>query len=439
MVEAENIVNNTYNKRQDVMAEKVIRGNILSADGNIIATTITDSEGNEKRYYPYNNLFAHVAGYLNNGGYGIESNNWYYMLGSHQNIWVQLINDLQGKKKQGDNIITTLDSGLSQAAYDALGDNDGSVVILEPSTGAILTMISKPDFNPNTLEEEWNSIVSDENSSVLLNRATQGMYPPGSTFKIVTLLEYIRENPDTFGNYAYECNGSYEISDTTSISCSHQTAHGMQDTVMSFANSCNASFINMGLSLDLKKYSETAEQLLFNKELPIPMEYNKSRFDLEEDAGKWDIAQTAFGQGRTLISPMHLAMIGSAIANDGVLMNPYIITSVESCENEVVKSFATSEYGALMTQDEAAILKSDMEAVTNVSFGWLYGESSYKVAGKSGTAQFGTKGYEHSLYISYSPVENPEIVVAVVVEGDEDRSISGAEVAKKIYDYYYSR
>ena len=92
-----------------------------------------------------------------------------------------------------------------------------------------------------------------------------------------------------------------------------------------------------------------------------------------------------------------------------------------------------------MTQDEAAILKSDMEAVTNVSFGWLYGESSYKVAGKSGTAQFGTKGYEHSLYVSYSPVENPEIVVAVVVEGDEDRSISGAEVAKKIYDYYYSR
>ena len=105
-------------------------------------------------------------------------------------------------------------------------------------------MVSKPDFNPNTIAADWSSVTADGSDSVLINRATQGLYPPGSTFKIVTLLEYLRENPDNYKDYSYECKGSIDVSGK-SISCSHGTVHGVQDTKMSFANSCNTSFINM--------------------------------------------------------------------------------------------------------------------------------------------------------------------------------------------------
>lgn len=438
VVKADEVINNSYNKRQSILAEKITRGSIISADGNVIATTITDEEGNDVRYYPYNNLFAHIIGYINNGGYGLEANAGYYMLTTNQNFFEQITNDLSGQKNQGDNVITTLDAGLQQAAYDALGSDRGAVIVTEPSTGKILAMVSKPDFNPNTLEAQWGEITGENGDSVLVNRATQGLYPPGSTFKIVTLLEYIRENPDSYKDYSYECTSSIEVAGK-SISCSHQVAHGVQDTLMSFANSCNTSFINMGLSLNIGSYRKTAEDLLFNSELPLSMEYNKSQFVLDEQSSEWDIAQTAFGQGQTLITPMHLAMIGNAVANDGVLMVPYLMNKVESVNGVTIKSFKTEEYGSLMTQEEAAVLKENMAAVVTTSFDWLFDGETYQVAGKSGTAQYGTQGYEHSFFVSFSPVEEPEISVTVLIEGGDQRTQSGAEAAKKIYDYYYSR
>lgn len=438
VVKADDVINSSYNKRQSILAEKIERGSIISADGNIIATTVEDENGKNVRYYPYNNLFAHVTGYINNGGYGLEASAGYYMLTSNQNLFEQIANDLSGEKNHGDNLITTLDSGLQQAAYDALGSDRGAVIITEPSTGKILAMVSKPDFNPNTIAADWSSVTADGSDSVLINRATQGLYPPGSTFKIVTLLEYLRENPDNYKDYSYECKGSIDVSGK-SISCSHGTVHGVQDTKMSFANSCNTSFINMGLTLNIDSYAQTAKDLLFNSELPVPMEYNKSQFVLKDTSSDWDIAQTAFGQGETLITPMHLALITSAVANDGMLMTPYVMQKVESVNGLTVKTFKGEEYGKLLTADEAAILQEDMGAVVTTSFNWLFKDISYTVAGKSGTAQYGTQGYEHSFFTSFSPAEDAKISVTVLIEGGPQKTQSGAEAAKKIYDYYYSR
>lgn len=433
---AENIINNPYNKRQNVLSEKTIRGSILTKDKVKIATTNVDSEGNETRYYPFANLFAHIVGYINNGGYGLESLNCYYMLQSNQNFFEQIGNDLSGNKNYGDNIITTLDLNLQKLAYDALGANRGAVIISEPSTGKILAMVSKPDFDPNTLAANWSSIIAEGSDSILVNRATQGLYPPGSTFKLVTMLEYIRENEKNYQEYHYLCDGTYELGNTT-IDCQKTTAHGELDIFSSLAMSCNCSFINMGLSLDLNKYKNTAEDLLFNTELPTFLEYNKSRFVLNENSSKWDIAQTAFGQGQTVVTPFHLSLIVNAIANDGLLMKPLVVSSVENCNGITIKRFKTNEYGNLMTKDEAKLLKQGMEKVVSDSFSWLFINSKYTVAGKSGSAQYGTKGYEHSLFVSYSPIDNPEISVTVVVEGGPQRTTSAAEIAKIIYDVYY--
>lgn len=437
LTQAESIINNSYNKRQGVLSRRTIRGSILSDDKTKLAVTNVDGDGNETRYYPYSGLFSHTIGYLNNGGYGLESLYGYYMLHSNQNYFEQIGNDLSGNRNTGDNVVTTLNVGLQKACYDALGSNRGAVIVMEPSTGKILAMVSKPDFDPNTLAANWSQITGEGSDSVLVNRATQGLYPPGSTFKLITMLEYLREHKNDYGQYHYICDGTYELGNNT-INCVRTTAHGDVDLFSSLAVSCNCSFINIGLSLDLDRYKKTAEKMLFNKELPTNLEYNKSRFVLNGESSEWDIAQTSFGQGKTVITPFHLALITCTIANNGTLMEPYLVSSVESTNGMTVKKFKEEKYDTLITEKEASLLKKGMEQVVKDSFSWLFGGVEYTLAAKSGSAQYGTEGYEHSLYASFSPADNPEIAVVAVVEGGPQRNTTAAEVTKQIYDYYYS-
>ena len=437
LTQAESIINNSYNKRQGVLSRRTIRGSILSDDKTKLAVTNVDDDGNETRYYPYSGLFSHTIGYLNNGGYGLESLYGYYMLHSNQNFFEQIGNDLSGNRNTGDNVVTTLNVGLQKACYDALGSNRGAVIVMEPSTGKILAMVSKPDFDPNTLAANWSQITGEGSDSVLVNRATQGLYPPGSTFKLITMLEYLREHKNDYGQYHYICDGTYELGNNT-INCVRTTAHGDVDLFSSLAVSCNCSFINIGLSLDLDRYKKTAEKMLFNKELPTNLEYNKSRFVLNGESSEWDIAQTSFGQGKTVITPFHLALITCTIANNGTLMEPYLVSSVESTNGMTVKKFKEEKYDTLITEKEASLLKKGMEQVVKDSFSWLFGGVEYTLAAKSGSAQYGTEGYEHSLYASFSPADNPEIAVVAVVEGGPQRNTTAAEVTKQMYDYYYS-
>ena len=198
-VQSETVINNSYNARLDSFSDRIIRGEILSNDGTVLAKTNVAEDGTEVREYPYGSLFAHVVGYSDQGKTGLESLANFYLLSSHMNLVEQAVNELSDVKNLGDQVVTTLDVGLQQAASDALGDRRGAVVVMEPDTGKILAMVSKPGFDPNQLSSQWESLISGDNTEAqLLNRAAQGVYPPGSTFKIVTLLEYIREHPDTW-------------------------------------------------------------------------------------------------------------------------------------------------------------------------------------------------------------------------------------------------
>ena len=205
-----------------------------------------------------------------------------------------------------------------------LGDRRGAVVVMEPSTGKRLVEVSKPDFDPNTIGQNWDYLVNDENDSSLLNRATNGAYPPGSTFKVVTALDYFRKK-GTFEGYYYLCEGSITLEDHT-IHCYHNTVHGQEEFLfMAFANSCNCAFADIGVGLGGASLREILRRIfLFNKSLPLNS-YGTSSFSLDADSVTPLIMQTAIGQGNTLVSPMHMALITCAIANDGVLMKPYLI------------------------------------------------------------------------------------------------------------------
>ena len=310
----------------------------MSADGKVLAETVVDAAGNETRKYPYGNMYAHVVGFSTNGKSGIESNMNFNLLRSHSFVLERMFNEIKDEKSMGDNVVTTLDSTLQEAAYQALGNYDGAVVVMEPSTGKVLAMVSKPDFDPNTIAADWDSIISeDNNNSVLLNRATQGLYPPGSTFKIITTLEYIRENPD-YENYSYSCNGSITENDFT-IHCYNNAVHGTQDLKQSFANSCNSSYANIGLSLDTDSLSDLCSDLMFDKTLPGNFETSKSQFKLTDESPESMKMQTAIGQGETLVTPLHMLLITSAIANDGILMKPYVVDHTENENGIEVKKY----------------------------------------------------------------------------------------------------
>lgn len=202
------LINNSYNGRQQILIAQNTRGRIFSAEGEVLARTTTDSEGKEKREYPYQNLFSHVVGYASNGRMGVEAQANYYLINTSASLSQKAALDLNGEKYPGDDVYTTLRVDLQQVASTALGVYQGAVIVTEPGTGKVLAMVSKPDFDPEQISDIWDELVADEDSSILLNRVTQGLYPPGSTFKIITALEYIRENPDIFQNYSYNCSGS---------------------------------------------------------------------------------------------------------------------------------------------------------------------------------------------------------------------------------------
>lgn len=431
--------NSPYNsKRQGTFQEKVVKGNILSSDGEVLATTKTDEEGNEYRSYPYENVFAHVVGYAGRGVSGLEQSMNSQLLSSHANLVEQVENGITNEKNIGDNIITTLDVNLQQAAYDALGSYAGAVVVLEPDTGKILAMVSKYDFNPNTIVEDWEAINEDASSSRLLNRATQGQYPPGSTFKIITALAYYREHGN-FDGFQFDCVGEVENGGYT-IHCYHNSVHGSEDFATAFAKSCNSAFAQIGVDLNRGEYRNTVEDMLFNQSLPIPMEYRKSIFSLEANSADALTMQTAIGQGETLTSPMHMAMIVSAIANGGTLMEPHLVQEIQSYTGTTVKSYMPKSYEKIMTPAEADALSGLMENVVNTGTASSLSERSYTVAGKTGTAEHGdtSSTTPHAWFVGFSNVEDPDIVVSVIAEESGAGSEIAVPIAGKIFEAYYA-
>ena len=436
---SDKVQNSPYNRRQDSQSAYVRRGDILDSRNNVIATTKTDENGKEIRVYEHSNMFAHVIGYSTNGKSGVESIMNYDLLTSHDNFLDRIVNEFRGEKNTGDTVVTTLDLNLQQAAYNALGDYQGAVIVIDPQLGSILAMVSKPDFDPNTIAADWEAIISDPSGSQLVNRATQGLYPPGSTYKIVTALSYMQQYGTTDG-FTFNCEGEYVIDDYI-VHCYDGTAHGEENFGNAFANSCNCSFAAIGLGLGTAQLTKTSEELLFGKELPCDLHYNKSRFNLTDQSDNATIAQTAFGQAETLVTPYHLALITSAIANRGMLMQPQLVGRVTSSDGTYVENRTSKEYGAIMSEQEADALKALMVQVVNEGTAAELSNLSYSVAGKTGSAEYTMADGQigtHSWFTGFSNVDDPDIVVVVLAENGGSGSATAVPIAHAVFDAYYN-
>ena len=430
------MINNSYNGRQQMLLAQNRRGKILSASGDVLAQTIEDEEGKEVREYPYGTLFSHVVGYAVNGKMGVESQSNYYLINSNAPLPQKASLDVQNEKYPGDDVYTTLDVNLQQVASTALGVYRGAIIVTEPKTGKILAMVSKPDFEPSEVEQNWDTYLADNDSGVLLNRATQGQYPPGSTFKIITSLEYIKEHPDNYQNYTYQCVGSMKWGEDR-IQCYHGTVHGVVDFKKSFAKSCNTSYANIGLSLDRNKFGDTLDTLLFNQKLPVSFPSSVSKLEVSDETADSDMMQISIGQGSASITPLQLNMITCAIANEGKLMKPYVVDCVKNSAGNTIKEFKPSVYGNLMTGKEAEIMSELMKDVVEEGTATRLKGLSYTAAGKTGSAEYGAiKGESHAWFTGFAPAEDPQICVTIIIEGAGAGGDYAVPIAKRVFDAY---
>jgi len=435
----QSIANNPNNVRTASLQKNIVRGKILSSDGTVLADSQIDDEGNVTRHYPFNNVFAHVIGTSTVNKSGLEASAESLLLTSNANPLERAINEIRGDKNIGDSIITTLNINLQKAAYEALGDNQGVVVAIEPSTGKILAAVSKPDYDPNTLAESYQEIIADENSKVLLNQVTQGTFVPGSIFKIVTALAYMRSNDD-YQSYSYNCPGNISLdtgSGSTTLTCFNSSVHGNVNFESSFIHSCNASFANIGLNLDANAFTEVSNSLLFNTSLPTSIAHTKSSFSLSNTDTNWLKGATAIGQGNTTITPLHAAMIVSSIANGGVLMEPYMIDSVKSYNGGNVEKFMPVNYGSLMSTSDASTLTEMMRGVVTSGTATSLSNLGFSVAGKTGTAEVDNSG-NNTWFVGFAPVDNPKIAICVLVENSESSSSKTAvPIAGQVLSAYF--
>lgn len=430
------IINNAYNKRLDLYEANIKRGSIYSSDGTLLAETKLNKKGESNRVYPYKNTFSHIVGRNVNGKTGIEAIMNYELFTSNDDWMKRLEERLGGEKNMGDSVIATIDFSLQTALDRALASFKGAGVIIEPDTGRILALVSKPDYNPETAKTKWEALSKlEQKESRLVNRATNGLYPPGSTFKIVTALTYLREHEDD-KDFTFHCTGNYRVQ-KEEIQCFHKTAHGKENLSTAFALSCNGAFAKIGMESDPGNFKGVAEELLFNKELPFPLTTGESKFQLQEDLQAGELMRTSIGQGKTEISPVHNALIASAIANDGILMRPYLVDKIVTFDGKrIVKEFQPKEYKRLISKEDNNFLKKYMEATVKKGTAKKLSFLGFKLYGKTGTAEYKTEDGNlsaHSWFIGFGEKKGKKIAVSFLIEGENRRNFSAVDLAYQVF------
>ena len=457
------LFDNDYNSRDSLLEAHNRRGRILSADGEELAY----SDESDQRFYPYGEIFCHVVGYSTLGGSGIEEYMKYELLHSDIPFKSKLAHDRMedeaDRKYPGNDVTTTLSVRMQEIVYEEIGDNRGAVIVTEPSTGKILAMVSKPDYDTNDVELLWDSIRTDESGdALLLNRATQGLYAPGSTFKILDSVELLQEDPASFNTFTYNCeDGTYTYGDEQ-MECFDREAHHRQDLSQAFAHSCNSAFSKIVMEeLDLDRFRKTLKRMMFGQVLPydLPSSISSTQILDKGEISDHDLMQAAIGQGRTEVTPLHMNMITMAVANKGVLMRPYLVDSVCTAEGQELKKYSGREAGTFMDEETAGYVRRLMRGVTRVTYNaedgssvWgtaseFDGTQTYTAFGKTGTAEFGEEDDDednsHAWFTGFAVRAqdgedgDPDICITVLIENGGVGSDRAVPIAKRILDRWY--
>jgi peptidoglycan glycosyltransferase len=430
------------------------RGAILVGGEAIAESVPVADEYKYQRVYNKAELYANITGYftLNQSNPGIEGAMNDYLSGSSDSQFLDnLTSIVTGQNPKGDSVALTIDPAIQQAAWDALGTQRGSVVVIAPDTGKVLAMVSKPSFDPNSLAvhdsdqfyEAYNALSADA-TKPLVDRAIAGdLYHPGSVFKLVMASAAIdsgKFTPDsTFPNpAALQLPGS-----TSVITNSSGAACGAGDEASiatALRLSCNIPMAELGAALGADTISDYAERFGFGEKLEIPLKVTPSVYPDDIGNNTARLMLSSFGQDDDRVTPLQIAMVSAAIANKGVLMKPNLVESIiepnlterESFQPEVYNNPISADTATKLTQ--MMIADVDNGAASNATI------NGVKVAGKTGTAENGT-GDPYTLWFTgFAPADNPKVAISVVVENGGGLGQSGfgngvaAPIAKKVLE-----
>ena len=421
-------VANPHNPRISSQKQHVIMGSVADRDGTVLARTGEDGERLYHRNRDTRMAVSQVVG--DSGGKvstGVDTFHAQYLLGFKSGVLERLGDAFTGTPQRGDDLQLTISERLSRYISEEFPSGKrGAAVVLNYKTGEILAMVSMPQFDPTDME----SALGDEEAGALINRVTQGLYPPGSTFKIVTMASALENLPDLH-DFAFDCTGYFPVGN---YSVTEGGAHGVQTLSDAFVNSCNTTFAALSQDLGYTMLGETAQTLGFNENFLFSdlIVYNSS-YPID-DLSPEDLAWSAIGQGRVLASPMHMAVIASVIANDGVFREPRLLRSITTPqggqrplpEAETGRQMISAQTAAQIEKDMVRVVKSGTG--TRAALG-----NGYVVAGKTGTAEASTdKNVEpHAWFVGYITNDNAPYAVCVLVENGGSGGSVAAPLARK--------
>jgi len=440
LVKGPGIVTRPDNRRMWDIRNKVVRGTIYDRNGKELSVSKKVGDSEYKRVYKGGAATAHVLGYYD-AQYGITGLENLYDSNLSSNISASFLawlgNGFKEVNKKGDDVYTSLDYSIQKVAYDALGNSKGSVVLLKVDTGEILAMVSKPSFDPNTLNKSWEALNKNENRP-LLNRSVSGLYAPGSTFKIITGISAL-ENIEGIVNETFNDKGKMDLGGGYTLSNDGGKAMGKINLEQATIRSSNLFFGNLGIRLE-GNLLKTAEKFRFNKNIPAEgIIIDKSRFPSYKANEKGNLAQSGFGQAEVLATPVQMALVAQTIANAGVMMSPTLINKVTDYSGNVVQNLNTSSIAEITSVGYASEIGRYMRDVVSKGTGTRAQVSGIQVCGKTGTAQHIENKTPHSWFIGFAPYKNPEIAIAVIVEDGGYGGVAAARISSRVMSGYFKK
>jgi peptidoglycan glycosyltransferase len=426
------------------------RGEILDADGNVLAKSVPSNDVYKyQRVYTNPAVYADVTGYFtfNQANPGIEGALNSYLSGSANDQFLSNLSSIvTGKSVQGASVELTIDPAVQQAAYNALGNNSGAVVALDPKTGAILAMVSKPSYDPNTLSVHstsqfftaYNALIKSP-SKPLTNRATAGdLYHPGSVFKLVVASAAIDSGKAT-ADTAFPNPAALQLPLSTAVihnSTGETCGPGATATIATAIQlSCNIPIAQLGASIGEATISEYASRFGYGKPLALAdgsFDVTPSIYPTGQDAPH--LMMSAFGQSDDRVTPLQIALDSAAIANGGVEMQPTLIKKIIQPDLSALQVLTPKVYSRPISASTAAAVRDMM--VSSVAAGAASNARivGVQVAGKTGTAQNGVHDPYTLWFTGFAPADNPQVVVAVVIEngGGHGQDAVGNQIAAPI-------
>ncbi len=436
LFQAEDITDNPYNKRIRENEDKIQRGYIYDCEGEILAYSRME-KNSQKRIYPFGERYAHIVGY-NSVTYqktGLEKsfNNWLVKTDSVESI----SNFLSGNNEapKGTDLYLTIDNSLTEKAEELMMGKNGAVVALSPETGKVLCMYSNPSFDPNEneLSENFKNLATSEEYP-FLGRAGQGLYPPGSTFKIITAVAALEE-----GKAVNITDEGSIIIDGYSVENYNGKTLGEIDIKTGFAASSNVMFAKYGVDVGSAKIKDVASRFGIGEEIDFDIPLSKSMMNYPGGMGQTDLAAVGIGQGKLLVTPLNMALVASAIANDGVIMSPYMVEKASRDNRKAIYTKEPTVWKRAVSEDVAEKIEGYMIECVQSGTGTGCKIEGVSVAGKTGTAENEESDKTHAWFICYAPCENPEIAICVMQEYAGTTGSSCAPIAKELIEFYLDK